>query len=128
MEIKVELVSKVHPKIWTVDCDEFCGNIQIVHSPFGNCQTFSLMQAKQLIHLSDSELSLFLEKVCRVTDKTQMVIDLQAGMSKEIFPKLEPLCKHIQKIVYTSTNGSSMVLCLVKINLDKCIEINDRET
>jgi len=128
MEFKVELISRVHPKIWAVDYDGLCDTIQIVHSPFGNCQTFSLMQAKQLRHLSDPELSLFLETACRVTDKTQMVIDLQYIMAEKILPKLKPLCKDIQKIEYISTNGSNMVLCLVKINLDKCIEINDRKT
>lgn len=116
MEFKIELISKVHPSIWTVECDEFTDVVQIVHSPFGNCQTFSLMQAKQIRWLDKRDVKILLKELYKTTEKTQFVIDLQYEIVEEIIAKLSPFCFEIKKMEYESTNRSSMVLCLVQIN------------
>jgi len=128
MEFKIDRLTEVHPKIWSIRCSKFDDLIKVVHSPSGNCQSFSLMYAKQLGYLDEYELSKFLEEVYDLTDKMQMIIDLNLDISEGLLKQLEPFCKNIQKMQYESTNRSKMVLCLIQIDLNKIKEFNDRKT
>lgn len=98
-------------------------NLQVVMSPVGNCQTFSVRQAKEMLNLKDDEFGEFLAKMSYSVGRKQMIIDLEKSISEKLISKIEPYANKIMSLPYTSTNGSEMVLYLVQFNYLKLVKI-----
>lgn len=93
--------------------------LTLIKSPFGNCQTFSINNAKALGHLTEENFFVVLKEIINLMCKHQFVMDLREIDQKKIENLISPYAANIQKMPYISTNESKMCLYLVQADKEK---------
>lgn len=86
-------------------------SIYITHSPTGNCQIYTIANANYILGY-DNTLEIF-KTIQKRANKAQMLIDI----NQSYIPRLEAIFKPediVFKQSYTSTNGSNMIIYLIK--------------
>jgi hypothetical protein len=118
-KIELEVVTKSYPQIWTVVIDNSKDKIFIVGSPFGNCQSYSIISAFKLLELNKEELLKLFKLLVFEVGKTQFVIDIKYEISEELLQNLDFLIKDKYTMEYESTNHSNMILYLIQLKREK---------
>lgn len=110
-------ITNCFPRIAKVRMPSFIGDIDIYvyQSPFLNCQMFSIGGLNQLLYVDDEVISSFIKGCIKFTIKTQLCIDLMRDHSKIILSKLEPYIDEINSMEYINTNGTKMVIHVIKL-------------
>ena len=120
MEFK--LISKdkdEFPRLWSIgDSGEF----KLFESPFGNCQSFSLIQARYIKYMEADDIKPFLKSLAGIVKRKQMIIDLNNDISDDIINKLKQYTINIVSTPYISTNGSKMVMHIIQLSAEKIFE------
>lgn len=105
--------SQISTKIIRSDDVPGLGNYQMIEYPTGNCQLYSLYNAKVILQLPIAERKAEFYKIWKAFQMRSLVlIDIQVSYEskvEEIFPKQNILVKSN----YNSSNGSSMMLYLI---------------
>lgn len=98
--------------------------IKIVHSPFGNCQTFSITNYESCIKYimydhSKEDFKDFLKLLIKHTLRKQMTLDLRKSEYKAFINRLRRYSRQINTKSYINNNGTEMVLCVIKLDTNK---------
>lgn len=104
------------PRLWSFGRAD---NFRVFESPFGNCQSFSIIMAKELKFVDDADMRQLLKDIVKLTQRKQMVIDLNKDKSDDVIKKLEPYALNIISTPYVSTNGSNMIMHIVQLSYEK---------
>ena len=103
--------------IWTVTILDDEGmpvsESSTVHSPFGNCQTFSIRNVFNILKQKEAEE--ILRILIKRHSKTQLIVDVKKEYAKNFLDLFLPE-DLIFKQDYTNSTGSKMVMILVKTN------------
>jgi hypothetical protein len=96
--------------------------LNFTRSPFGNCQNFCIPYFSNIIY-SDFNIMDIFSIIYNRLDKPICILDLNLNIYNKFKTKIKeekaPITVNIKK--YINTNGSKMVLCIVKLDTVKCI-------
>ena len=103
--------------LYTITNSRFC-TVNVSRSPFANCQSFCISSAYAITNVPKNKISELLFFLYSVVDKTQFVIDIKSEYLNPMKTILKDFTKEFLEMNYKSTNGSNMVLCLIKMDLE----------
>ncbi len=115
-----------HPKVYKIIKSTLKGNIDIlrvVNSPNGNCQSFSILYAYNLLEsfITDEDIKYILRKLVNNIGKPQCILDLNVGKAERILARLSPYIIKEVHLPYDNANGSSMILYIITLNFNKIL-------
>lgn len=116
MKFEFKILRRDFPKMWQCQNSGFV-HMRIFESPFCNCQTFTIGSARDISSMDEKTVENFVAYVVDMTGRRQAVIDLQFEISERVILKLRPhLSDEPISTPYTSTNGSNMIMHILKFN------------
>lgn len=127
MELNSTIILREYPGVIQIE-EQF-----IIGSPFANCQTFTIGNCRIFTNSTFQYIHYFFKKVqenlmlTRFSRKRLFIMDVREHDLTNIKDKLTPFIETIQEMPYVSTNGSNMVICLVKLN-QSIIDMEVKET
>jgi hypothetical protein len=107
-----------YPSIWSIAGTD----IQIISSPFANCQTFSIMNVHNFIHLPIKTVANILKEPVKKFLKRQVTLDLTKKDFEPFVKHIKPFIRQINRKSYINNNDTEMVLCVIKLNTNKLYE------
>ena len=84
-----------------------------------NCQTCHISYSESFIGVEKLHVKKILKTISSHTGQAQLLMDVRQSDYKRIFKYLKDFTKKINVKRYISTNGSEMMLCVVKLDLYK---------
>ena len=130
MEINSKIILGEYPSVIKIN-EQY-----IIGSPFANCQTFTIGNCRKFTIKTFQYIHYFFKKVQEnlmltgFSRKRLFIMDVAECDLAQIKYKLAPFIETIQEMPYVSTNGSNMVICLVKLDqsiIDMEVKENDEE-
>ena len=85
----------------------------VIYSPFGNCQIYSVAQAKEILSYDRKVAIQAFKDIFATVQKNQMIIDIPSsyqGQADEIFKEYVTF-----RTPYTNTTGSEMIVYLINM-------------
>jgi len=122
MKINHSLIFEEYPYVHHLSCTEernsigevYIGSMHIIVSPFANCQTFSIGNARTIKRMQDDSIPYLIETIRKITRKSQVVVDLIRSDVEIVMGKLNPYIEWKESIEYTNSTGTLMTLFLIK--------------
>lgn len=90
------------------------GDVTIINSPTGNCQMFSIKQFDRLLYMNDKKFKSIIQKAKSFTNKDILFLDINKFNLTKTLNKLNYCYDVIVKEQYHSSNGSTMVILILK--------------
>lgn len=127
MELNSTIILREYPSVIQIE------EQNIIGSPFANCQTFTIGNCRRFTNITFQYIHYFFKKVQEnlmltgFSQKRLFIMDVAEYDLAQIKYRLAPFIETIQEMPYVSTNGSNMVICLVRLN-QSIIDMEVKET
>src|SRR4030042_2861098 len=98
--------------------DEYIA-VNCYNSPFANCQLMTISPIANIKYVQDTIIiKNLLKKIYDTIGKRMIAIDINKVYEEIILNQLAPYSLDVKRMDYTSSNGSEMVMCVFRLNIE----------
>jgi hypothetical protein len=89
--------------------------IQVTRWPTGNCQLSTVAYSQGIRLIKDQNIQVFMKHLAKVSNTT-VLFDLREEYYKPVMKKINRYVSKVNIKRYINTNGSNMIMCIIKLN------------